>query len=36
MDALDILLAVLPWVGVILVVLIIFCSCIKIVPKSRA
>ena len=36
MDALDILLAVLPWVGVILVVLIIFGSCIKIVPQSRA
>ncbi len=36
MDALDILLAVLPWVGVILVVLIIFGSCVKIVPQSRA
>ena len=32
----DILLAVLPWVAIVVVVLIILGSCIKIVPQSRA
>ena len=32
----DILLAVLPWVAVVFVLLIIFGSCVKIVPQSRA
>ncbi len=32
----DILLAILPWVAIVIVLLIIFGSCVKIVPQSRA
>jgi regulator of protease activity HflC (stomatin/prohibitin superfamily) len=32
----DILLAILPWVAFVIVVLVIFGSCVKIVPQSRA
>ncbi|NBI10189.1 SPFH/Band 7/PHB domain protein [Colidextribacter sp. OB.20] len=32
----DILFAILPWVAIVIVALIIFGSCIKIVPQSRA
>ena len=31
----DILLAILPWVAFVIVVLVIFGSCVKIVPQSR-
>ena len=32
----DILFRVLPWVAIVIVALIIFGSCVKIVPQSRA